>query len=187
VSTGRGWNRFENNSAEWRRAADAGPTTEREDARMRRKEKEIKEPEEIVAILKQASVCRLGLCCEDVPYVVPLNFGYRDGCLYLHSAKQGKKMDMIRANPRVCFEMDTDVEVIRADQPCDWGMKFASVIGFGTASVLEDPEEKRSGLDAIMEHYSSQSAQPYPDSILKHTAVIKVLVEEMTGKRSGGL
>jgi nitroimidazol reductase NimA-like FMN-containing flavoprotein (pyridoxamine 5'-phosphate oxidase superfamily) len=119
--------------------------------------------------------------------VVPLNFGYRDGCLYLHSAKEGRKMDMILANPRVCFEMDMDVEVIRADQPCDWGMKFSSVIGFGTASVLEDPEEKKSGLDAIMEHYSSQPAQPYPDSILKHTSVIKVQVEEMTGKRSGDL
>jgi nitroimidazol reductase NimA-like FMN-containing flavoprotein (pyridoxamine 5'-phosphate oxidase superfamily) len=154
---------------------------------MRRKEKEIKDPEEIVAILKQAPVLRLGLCCQAVPYVVPLNFGYRDGCLYLHSGKQGKKMDMIRANPRVCFQTDLDVEVIPSDKPCDWGAKFASVIGFGTASILEDPEEKRSGLDAIMEHYASQPAQPYPDSILEHTAVIKVLVEGMTGKRSGDL
>jgi nitroimidazol reductase NimA-like FMN-containing flavoprotein (pyridoxamine 5'-phosphate oxidase superfamily) len=154
---------------------------------MRRKDKEIKDPEEIVAILRQAPVCRLGLCCEDVPYVVPLNFGYRDGSLYLHSARQGKKIDMIHANPRVCFEIDVDAEVIRADQPCDWGMKFASVIGFGTASILEDTEEKKRGLDAIMEHYLSKPTQSYPDSILEHTAVIRVQVEEMTGKRSGGL
>jgi nitroimidazol reductase NimA-like FMN-containing flavoprotein (pyridoxamine 5'-phosphate oxidase superfamily) len=154
---------------------------------MRRKDKEVKDPKEMAEILRQASVCRLGLCCDEVPYVVPLNFGYRDGCLFLHSAKQGKKMDMIRANPRVCFEVEVDVEVIRADEPCDWGMKFASVIGFGTASVLEDPEEKKRGLDAIMERYASQSAPSYPDAMLKHTAVIKVQIEEMTGKRSGDL
>ncbi len=87
----------------------------------------------------------------------------------------------------MCFEIETDVEVIQAEQPCDWGMKFASVIGFGTASVLEDPEDKKGGLDAIMEHYSSKPAQSYPESYLKHTAVIRVEVEEMTGKRSGSL
>ena len=154
---------------------------------MRRKDKEIQARDEIVEIIEKATVCRLGLCCDNIPYVVPLNYGYRDGCLYLHCAKEGRKMDMIRANPRVCFEIDTDLEVIRAEQPCDWGMKFASVIGFGTASVLEDPKEKRGGLDAIMEHCSSKPQQPYPESHLKHTAVIRVEVEEMTGKRSGSV
>ncbi len=154
---------------------------------MRRKDKEIKALEEIVEIIEKAPVLRLGLCKDDVPYVVPMNFGYRDGCLYVHCAREGRKMDMIRANPRVCFEIDTDLEVIRAEQPCDWGMRFASVIGFGTASVLEAPEDRRNGLDAIMEHYGCGPWQPYSESILKHTAVIRVQVEEMTGKRSGSL
>lgn len=155
---------------------------------MRRKDKKIQARDEIVEIIEKATVCRLGLCRDNIPYVVPLNYGYRDGCLYLHCAKEGRKMDMIRANPHVCFEIDTDVEVIRAEQPCDWGMKFASVIGFGTASVLEEPEEKKGGLDAIMEHYSATPAvRSYSESILKHTAVIRVEVEEMTGKRSGSV
>ena len=154
---------------------------------MRRKDKEIHDRREIVEIVQKALVCRLGLCRGNVPYVVPLNFGYRDGCLYLHCAKQGRKIDTIRANPRVCFEMDTNAEVIRSGQPCDWGMKYASVIGFGTAVVLEDPEEKKNGLDAILAHYSTEAARSYPDSVLEHTAVIKVQIEEMTGKRSGGL
>jgi nitroimidazol reductase NimA-like FMN-containing flavoprotein (pyridoxamine 5'-phosphate oxidase superfamily) len=154
---------------------------------MRRKDKEIRTREEIDEIIEKAPVCRLGLCCDNVPYVVPLNFGYRDGCLYLHCAKEGRKMDMLRANPRICFEIDTNVEVIRAEKPCDWGMKFASVIGFGTASVLEDPEEKKRGLDTIMEHYGSMPAQPYSEAILQHTAVIRIEMEEMTGKRSGSL
>lgn len=153
---------------------------------MRRKDKEIRTREEIVEIIERAAVCRLGLCSENVPYVVPLNFGYSGGCLYLHSAREGRKMDMIRANPRVCFEIDIDAELIPSDQPCDWGMKYASVIGFGTASVLEDPEEKKRGLNAILAHYGSRPLQPYPESVLEHTAVIRVRVEEMTGKRSGG-
>ena len=152
---------------------------------MRRKDKEIQDADEIIGIIQKASVCRLGLCCDNVPYVVPLSFGYRGGCLYFHSAKQGKKMDMIRANPRVCFEIDMGVEAIEADQPCDWGMKYESVIGFGRASVLEDPEEKKQGLNVIMEHYSPRPPQPYAESVLEHTAVVRVQVEEMTGKRSG--
>ena len=154
---------------------------------MRRKDKEIQGRNEIVAIMEKALVCRLGLCRDNVPYVVPLNFGYREGCLYLHSAKQGRKMDMIRANPRVCFEIETDAELISSDRPCDWGMKYASVIGFGTAVVLEDPEEKKNGLDAILAHYSPRPPGPYPDSVLEHTAVIRVQIERMTGKRSGNL
>ena len=154
---------------------------------MRRKDKAIQTREEIAEIIQKAQVCRLGLSQDNVPYVVPLNFGYRDGCLFLHCAKEGRKMDMLRANPRICFQMDTDTEVIQGEQPCDWGMKFLSVIGYGTASVLEDPEEKARGLDAIMEHYSSKPLQPYPESYLKHTAVIRIDVQEMTGKRSGSL
>ena len=152
---------------------------------MRRKDKEIQDRREIDEIIEKAPLCRLGLCCDNVPYVVPVSFGYRGDCLYFHSAKQGKKMDMIRANPRVCFEIDMGVEAIEADQPCDWGMKYASVIGFGRAAVLEDPEEKEQGLNVIMEHYSPRSLQPYAESVLERTAVVRVQVEEMTGKRSG--
>ena len=152
---------------------------------MRRRDKEIQDTDEILEIIRKAPVCRLGLCRDNVPYVVPLSFGYREGCLYFHCAEQGKKMEMIRASPRVCFEIDMDVEVIASGRPCDWGMRYASVIGLGTASVLEDPEEKKKGLDAIMEHYSPGPPQPYSQSVLKRTAVVRVQVEEMTGKRSG--
>lgn len=151
---------------------------------MRRGDKEIKDPEEIVSILEASPVCRLGFCAGNVPYVVPLSFGYSEGSLYFHSAKEGRKIDMIRKNPLVCFEVDVGVEVVASDQPCDWGMKYASVIGFGEASLLDDPEEKKRGLDVILGHYASRSSHPYSVSILKHTEVIRVRIQEMTGKRS---
>lgn len=79
---------------------------------MRRSEKEVNDIHEIESILKQTSICRIGLCVDNIPYVVPMNYGYRDNCLYLHSAKEGRKIDIIRENPNVCFEVDTDIELV---------------------------------------------------------------------------
>ena len=151
---------------------------------MRRSDKEIKDPKEIVSILEASPVCRLGFSAGDVPYVVPLSFGYSEGCLYFHSAREGRKIDMIRTNPRVCFEIDVGVEVVASDQPCEWGVRYASVIGFGEASLLVDPEEKKRGLDVILGHYAAKPSRPYPASVLKQTEVIQVRILEMTGKRS---
>ncbi|MBL6978841.1 MAG: pyridoxamine 5'-phosphate oxidase family protein [Desulfobacteraceae bacterium] len=151
---------------------------------MRRKEKEILGREEMESIISKANVCRLGLSVDNIPYIVPLNFGYRDSCLYFHTPKVGKKMDMIKTNNRVCFEMDIDHEVVRAENPCDSSMKFRSVIGYGRASLLDEIEEKRRALDIIVEHYSGQ-VNEYKEKMVDHLSVIKVQVESMTGKKSG--
>ena len=151
---------------------------------MRRKEKEILDREEIESIIKKADVCRLGLSDNNIPYIVPLNFGYRDSCLYFHTAKAGKKIDMIKTNNRVCFELDIDHEVVRAENPSDWNMKFQSVIGYGKGFVLTDTEEKRLALDIIVEHYSGRPGG-YKEKLVDHLAVIKVEIESMTGKKSG--
>jgi nitroimidazol reductase NimA-like FMN-containing flavoprotein (pyridoxamine 5'-phosphate oxidase superfamily) len=152
---------------------------------MRKKEKEIKGKHAIESIIKRASICRIGLCGNDVPYVVPLNFGYRDNCLYFHSGKEGEKIDMMRKNNTVCFEVDVDTELMQAEDPCKWSMKYSSVIGFGRAFLLEDPEEKRQALNIIMEHYSGRSSREYPEKALGSVAIIKVEIESMTGKKSG--
>ncbi len=151
---------------------------------MRRKEKEILGREEMESIISKADVCRLGLSVDNIPYIVPLNFGYRDSCLYFHTPKVGKKTDMIKTNSRVCFEMDIDHEVVRAENPCDSSMKFRSVIGYGRASLLDEIEEKRRALDIIVEHYSGQ-VNEYKEKMVDHLSVIKVQVESMTGKKSG--
>ena len=140
--------------------------------------------EEIESIIKKADVCRLGLSDKNIPYIVPLNFGYKENCLYFHTAKAGKKIDMIKTNNRVCFEMDIDHEVVRAENPCDWNMKFQSVIGYGRAFLLEDIDEKRQALDVIIEDYSGQTGE-YAEKLVDRLAVIKVQIESMTGKKSG--
>jgi hypothetical protein len=88
---------------------------------MRRRDKEIKDPKILESILRKAAVCRLGLSEKNTPYIVPLNFGYRANCLYFHPAGEGRKINILKKNNRVCFEAELEVELIQAEKACDWG------------------------------------------------------------------
>jgi len=151
---------------------------------MRKKEKEITETSAIESIIHQSIVCRLGLSDGNLPYVVPVCFGYQNRTLYTHGSFMGKKIDMIRKNPNVCCEFDVNSEIIQAENACDFDVKYQSVIGFGKASLLKDPDEKRKALSIIMGQYSDRSFQ-FPEKKLDKTAVIKIEIATMTGKQSG--
>jgi nitroimidazol reductase NimA-like FMN-containing flavoprotein (pyridoxamine 5'-phosphate oxidase superfamily) len=151
---------------------------------MRRKEKELKDIAAIEDILRRASVCRLGLCEDNRPYVVPLCFGYKENALYIHCGPEGKKLEILRKNNNVCFEVDIDHELIKAERPCDWGMKYKSVIGFGKAVFIEDIVSKHRALDVIMQQFS-ENAFEYSKEAIRNTTIIKVEIENMTGKQSG--
>ncbi len=149
---------------------------------MRRQEREISDPKVLESIINKASVCRLAMCEGSVPYIVPLCFGYEKGALYFHSAIEGRKLEILKKNPRVCFEMDIDCELVKSGDRCT--MKYRSVIGNGQASFIETLEDKRNALDLIMRHYN-QEPIPYPDPVLTNMlAVIKAEIKEMTGKAS---
>lgn len=150
---------------------------------MRRKEKEIQDKSKIEEILKNARVCRLAMVDGNEPYIVPMNFGYSENCLYFHSAAQGRKIDLLKKNPNICFEVDELIALKKASQACDWGASFKSVIGTGTASLVNTPDEKKNALDVIMAQYSKRSFI-YPEDMLEKTAVIRVDILQMTGKQS---
>ena len=150
---------------------------------MRRKEKEITDKSEIESIIRKSLVCRLGLADAGRPYIVPLCFGYKNNCLYFHSAKEGRKIDILKRNNEVCFEFDDDLQVQVGKAACDWGMQYRSVIGYGRASIIEDPEEKHRALDVIMAQYGDGPFE-YSEKAFKKTLVIKVEIETMTGKKS---
>lgn len=159
---------------------------------MKRKEKEITDRAAIDSLIERAAVCRLGLCRDGRPYVVPLNFGYENGVLYFHSARKGQKIDFISANGRVCFELDLDHEIVTADAPCRWTMKFRSVIGIGHAVIVEDGKERLRGLKVIMRHYARLAGgndtftdEEFEPAVLEKTAVIRVDIDSVTGKQSG--
>ena len=150
---------------------------------MRRKDREITDISVMESIIRRSSVCRIGLCDEGRPYVVPMNFGYRDGKVYMHSALEGRKLDTIRKNPEVCLEFETDLEMVRAEEACSFSMKYKSVIAWGKASIQEEVEDKTYGLNVIMEHYAGREFE-FPAQSLARIVVIRVDIEEMTGKQN---
>ena len=150
---------------------------------MRREEREIRDQAEIQAIMKEALVCRLGFSDEGTPYIVPMNFGLGERCLYLHCAREGRKLDIIRKNDRVCFEMDLLREITQSPTACGWSARYESVIGFGRAVLVESLHEKRAALDRIMEHYGVRAPSSYADDTIAKTAIIRIDIESVTGKR----
>jgi nitroimidazol reductase NimA-like FMN-containing flavoprotein (pyridoxamine 5'-phosphate oxidase superfamily) len=150
---------------------------------MRQGDREIIDPEELERVILSAEVCRLGMVDGDEPYVVPMNFGYRPGVLYFHSAREGRKLEVLRRNPRVCFELETDVRLVPGEKACQWTSHFRSVIGWGKASVITDERGVEEGLQALMDHYSP-GRHEFDPGPLGLTAVIRLDVERMSGKRS---
>lgn len=150
---------------------------------MRRKDREITDRKEIESIIARASVCRLAMVNENKPYMVPLCFGYRENTLYFHSAHKGKKLDILRKNNQVCFEIESGCEPVKGKKACDWGMKFQSVIGFGKAIFLTDLKSKLEALETIMANYSDGHFQ-FSESDVKKTSLFKVEISEMRGKEA---
>lgn len=151
---------------------------------MRREEKEITDIAEIEKVIKKATCCRIGLVDEDEPYVVPVCFGYERNAIYFHGALEGRKAELIKKNNKVCFEIDTDVAVVKSEKPCGWTMKYKSVIGMGRVSILENDEEKTQALKLIMKQYS-EGEFSFSNSVLDSALVVKVNIESITGKQSG--
>jgi hypothetical protein len=150
---------------------------------MRRKDKEITLAAEIEDIIAGAVVCRLAMVDGDRPYVVPLCFGYENRTLYFHTGRKGKKIEVLQKNPYVCFEFDENVRVLAQPDACDWGLAYRSVIGYGKATFVTSPENKRRALDIIMRHYGGM-AGAYPDARIDGTRIVRVRIDRMTGKSS---
>ncbi len=155
---------------------------------MRRTDRELRDPEEIRAILEKADTCHLALADNDTPYLVTLNYGLRRGerlGLYFHCANEGRKLDMLRRNNRVCFGADVDREFFRSDTgtSCGCSMRFRSVVGSGRVTFVTDPAEKLEGLTAILHHFTPGVEPRFTEAMLAKTTVLRLDVEEIAGKR----
>ena len=152
---------------------------------MTKRELQVTDPQQIQAILDTAKVLHLGLCVDNEPYVVPMNYGYiMEGgklVLYLHCATQGKKLDMIRANPRVFFELDCGRMPFEGDKPCQYGLVYSSVMGRGTARILEDTEEKIRAMTLLMKTQTGKDFD-FTDRLVSIVSVIRIDVAEYTAK-----
>ena len=149
---------------------------------MRNSAKEITDRAELEEVLSRAEVLHLGLHDEPAPYVIPLSFGYMDGALWFHCAKEGTKLDLIRRDPRVGFSAVADAQIVPGAAACDFDARGRSVVGRGTARIVTEPEERRRGLDALMRRYGMERPD-YRSASLERACVIRVSVEELRGKR----
>jgi len=150
---------------------------------MRKSEREIKDKQELELVIQKGQVLHLGLSENDVPYVVPLCYGYNSKSIYFHCAHEGKKLDIIRKNNRISFEIDCDIELVKGDVPCKFSMKYRSVIGFGRAFFVERADEKKEALKTVVKHYSG-AAYDFSDNEIKSVTVVRIEIESMTGKKS---
>jgi nitroimidazol reductase NimA-like FMN-containing flavoprotein (pyridoxamine 5'-phosphate oxidase superfamily) len=156
---------------------------------MRRKDKEIADINDKIAIIEKCKFCRLGLCENNFPYVIPLNYGYtyedEKLVLFFHGAIEGKKIEMIRKNNNACFKIDCDTKLIEREKPCNYSYEYKSVIGFGKIIFLETDDGKSIGLKHLMKHQTGKEIRyDFSKDELKKVCVFKMVVEEFTGKRS---
>ena len=153
---------------------------------MTKRERQVTDENQIRSILDTAKVLHLGLAVDDEPYVVPMNYGYtmEDGklVLYLHSALRGKKLDMIRSNCKVFFEMDCDLDPFEGEKPCQYGLAYSSVMGRGTAVIVEDVEEKKKAMSVLMKTQTGKDFS-FEDRLVSIVSVIRIDVLEYTAKK----
>ena len=152
---------------------------------MRRTEKKIRERRVVEELLESCAVGRLATVGEDgAPRIKPLNFSYREGRIYFHTALEGEKIEDIRRDERVCFEVDVAVAYVKArKQPCEADYLFRSVVVKGKARLVEDEAERVLALDLLMGKYQPEGGWgAYPPSKLAVVGVVRIDVDEMTGK-----
>ena len=152
---------------------------------MTKRERQITDEAQIMDILDAGKVLHLGLAVDNEPYVVPMNYGYtrENGKLvmYLHSAVRGKKLDMIRINPKVFFEIDCDLVPFESELPCQYGLSYSSVMGKGIARIVDDVEEKKQAMSILMKTQTGKDFT-FEDRLVSIVAVIRIDVESYTAK-----
>lgn len=152
---------------------------------MTRRERQVTDIDEIIKILDNSKVLHLGMVDGDEPYVVPMNYGYtfNNGklTLWLHGARRGRKLDVMRANPKVFFEMEYGIEPFEGDVACKYGITYSSLMGRGVATIIEDIEEKKAALSHLMKTQTGKDFS-FEDKMASVVGVIRIDVLEYTAK-----
>ena len=150
-----------------------------------RREKQIADINEIREILDKSKVLHLGLADGDMPYVVPMNYGYtmenEKLTLWLHGATQGRKLDIMRVNPKVFFSIECDLQPFEGDVACKYGMGYRSLLGSGVAQIIEDVEIKKKALTYLMKTQTDKDFE-FNDKLVSVVGIIKIDVAEYTAK-----
>jgi nitroimidazol reductase NimA-like FMN-containing flavoprotein (pyridoxamine 5'-phosphate oxidase superfamily) len=154
---------------------------------MRRKDREVRDINDIEEILRQCKTCHVAMVDKGAPYVIPLSYGYRiiDNKaleLYFHSAHEGRKLDVLNRDNRVCFEISCEGEPVHSETPCNSGYYYTSVIGFGEVVFIEETEEKCDALSVLFKHQTGKDIEFAPGQA-NSVCVFKIVSTEFAGKK----
>lgn len=156
---------------------------------MIRKDREITDINKIISIMKKCDVCSLAFFDEEYPYIIPINFGIsliKDTItLYFHGAKVGKKLELIKKNNKVAFEMNCSHKLLLGEKASDATMEYESVCGNGVIDILDETEEKLEALNYLMNQYSNKSKHEFDNKVVNAVTVFKLTVCEIHGKIHG--
>lgn len=152
--------------------------------KMRQAKREIKDARILEEILKGAIICRVAMIDGDLPYIIPFNYGYSQDCLYIHSAPEGKKLDLLRKDNRVCFEVEDTIGIDKGEVACDWTTSYRSVVGYGTVEILSDEDSKQQGLEIIMAQHGAPELTDFNPRNLDRMVILKLTITSLTGKQS---
>ncbi len=155
--------------------------SERRTFHLRRKDKQITDPKEIESIIRAAKTCHVAMVDEGEPYIVPVTFGYDGRSLYFHSALEGRKIEALKKDPRVCFNIVSEARVV--EQPPDCATKYRSVTGYGTAALLTDVDQKLAAIKVLMLHSLGHEVD-FPVKGMDRMLVVRIDIEHLTGKQS---
>jgi len=153
---------------------------------LRRKERTMNTSREMELLLKRMPVGRLAVMTEDGPYIVALNYLFLEGSIYFHSAQAGRKIEALRADSRVCFLVDEVGPQVLWEHGCGISQIYKSVICFGKAEFVEGPVEKRRILERMVRKFvpANYPLSPMKDQNIKKTAVVKIVIESISGKEN---
>lgn len=151
---------------------------------MRKANQEIKDPEIIEEILSGSEICRIAMVDDGQPYMLPFNYGYKDHCIYIHSAPAGRKIDLLKKNNHVCFEMEQTARIVEHEKACKWATVYRSVVGYGTIEIVTGFEDKKRGLEIIMAHYGAPGTNDFEPRQVEAVVILKLTITTITGKQS---
>ena len=151
---------------------------------MRKANQEIINQEELEEILKAALICRIAMMDGIRPYIIPFNYGYKSGSLFIHSAPEGKKIKLLGQSPEVCFEVEETMEITKGVNACDWSTRYRSIVGYGSMEILSDEKSKQEGLEVIMAQHGAPELIEFNPKNMNRMVILKLSISSMTGKQS---
>ena len=152
---------------------------------MRRKDRQITDIDKLHNILQEAEVCRIAFSDHNIQYIIAMNYGFETSdktVIYFHTAKEGKKIDLLKKNNYVCFQVDSSHKLTTGKKACNYSMKVKSIVGYGNIFIVDDKEEKIKALNQIMFQYTQEKNWEYSDKMLNAICILKLIVEKMDGK-----